>query len=177
MFFVLFPPPLLARGPPRWIQKEAAILWANDSKKDSGGSMCSFKPRLLSAWHCFFKRETVWRKSSAVQKQNKFQCLVRILWTKHLSCFMSSKKSDNLFSYFLTFDVLLKKSSIIKIRLKYRQKYSSVLRCKDQNWSVWTHNVLQPEGALVNTVSLAPTQYARHKTYETGFITNPHPDR
>lgn len=34
-----------------------------------------------------------------------------------------------------------------------------------------------PKGPLVSTVSIAPTQYAHHKTYEVGFIRDPHPGK
>lgn len=37
--------------------------------------------------------------------------------------------------------------------------------------------ILRPKEPLVSTVSIALTQYAHHKTYETGFIREPHPGK
>lgn len=177
MFFVLFPPPPRSR-PSSVDTKGGSNFMSQWQQKRFWGAQCvhsSLGSLVLGT--AFLSERQFEGKVRQFRNKISFSVLLEFCEQSIWVALCPFKKSDNLFSYFLTFDVLLKKSSIIKSRLKYRQKYSSVLRCKDQNWSVWTHNVLQPEGALVNTVSLAPTQYARHKTYETGFITNPHPDR
>lgn len=177
MFFVLFPPPSSLAALLGGYKRRQQFYEPMTAKKILGAQCVHSSLGSLVLGTAFLSERQFEGKVRQFRNKISFSVLLEFCEQSIWVALCPFKKSDNLFSYFLTFDVLLKKSSIIKSRLKYRQKYSSVLRCKDQNWSVWTHNVLQPEGALVNTVSLAPTQYARHKTYETGFITNPHPDR